>query len=157
MKIAEFVLRPATDADRGAVAEIWHESAGLPTVGPAKMPSLADLRARVDIEMAESWEVTVAEQVGVVVGFLAIKHDKAILAELFLRPEVIGQGIGGALLERAKSSMPAGFTLFTRATNARARRFYEKAGLTVLRTETHARDGDLVVFYGWSPGPSTRG
>jgi ribosomal protein S18 acetylase RimI-like enzyme len=155
--MAEFVLRPAIDADRDAIAAIWHESAGLPTVGPAKMPSLASLRARVDIEMESSWEVTVAEQHGNVVGFLAIERDDAVLDELFLLPEVIGQGIGGALLAQAKAAMPAGFTLFTRATNVRARRFYEKAGLVALRTETHARDGDLIVFYGWSLGPSTLG
>jgi ribosomal protein S18 acetylase RimI-like enzyme len=149
---AEFVLRPAADQDRDAIAAIWHESAGLPTVGPATMPSPAQLRARVDVEMDNSWEVTVAEQRGTVVGFLAIKRDEAVLAELFLRPQAIGQGIGSQLLARAKALMPTGFTLFTRATNVRARRFYEKAGLTVLRTETHARDGDLIVFYGWSPG-----
>ena len=114
------------------------------------MPSPAQLRARVDVEMDNSWEVTVAEQRGTVVGFLAIKRDEAVLAELFLRPQAIGQGIGSQLLARAKSLMPTGFTLFTRATNVRARRFYEKAGLTVLRTETHARDGDLIVFYGWA-------
>src|SRR5690242_17955633 len=148
---AGLVLRSAVDRDRDAIAAIWHESAGLPTVGPARMPSPADLRARVDVEMEHNWEVTVAERAGVVVGFLAIKRDEAILAELFLRPEAIGAGIGGALLAVAKAAMPGGFTLFTRATNTRARRFYEKAGLVVLRTETHARDGDLIVFYGWAP------
>ena len=148
---ARFELRSATDRDRDAIAAIWHESAGLPTVGPANMPSRADLRARVDFEMAGSWEVTVAEQRGVVVGFLAVRRNEAVLAELFLRPDVIGQGIGGALLDRAKTAMPGGFTLFTRATNVRARRFYERAGLTVLRTETHRRDGDQIVFYGWTP------
>jgi ribosomal protein S18 acetylase RimI-like enzyme len=149
----QFTLRPATDTDRDAIAAIWHESAGLPTVGPpaGRMPSPADLRARVDVEMDHHWEVTVAERQGVVVGFLAIKRQEAILAELFLRPEAIGAGIGGVLLAEAKAAMPGGFTLFTRATNARARRFYEKAGLVVLRTETHARDGDMIVFYGWIP------
>jgi ribosomal protein S18 acetylase RimI-like enzyme len=146
-----FTLRAAVDRDRDAVAAIWHESAGLPTVGPAKMPSPADLRTRVDIEMDGPWEVTVAERGGTVVGFLAIKRDEAVLAELFLRPEVIGQGIGQALIAHAKAEMPDGFTLFTRATNVRARRFYERAGLTVSRTETHPRDGDQIVFYSWSP------
>lgn len=148
---ADFTLRHAVDQDRDAIAAIWHESAGLPTVGPAKMPSPAALRARVDVEMDGPWEVTVAELRGRVVGFLALKRDEAVLAELFLRPEVIGQGIGQALLARAKAAMPDGFTLFTRAGNARARRFYERAGLTVLRTEIHPRDGDPIVYYGWSP------
>ena len=149
--VARFFLRPAVDQDRDAVAAIWHESAALPTVGPARMPSQADLRARVDVEMETAWDVTVAEQHGAVVGFLAIKRSEAVLAELFLRPAAIGQGIGQALMAHAKLSMPAGFTLYTRTGNARARRFYERAGLVVLRTETHPRDGDPIVFYGWSP------
>jgi ribosomal protein S18 acetylase RimI-like enzyme len=146
-----FTLRPAVDLDRDAIAAIWHESAGLPTVGPAVMPSPAALRARVDVEMDGPWDVTVAEQDGAVVGFLAVKRDEAVLAELFLKPEAIGQGIGQALMAEAKAAMPRGFTLFTRAGNLRARRFYERAGLTVLRTEIHPRDGDPIVFYGWSP------
>lgn len=150
---ARFLLRPAVAADRDAIAAIWHESAGLPTVGPPPehMPSPAALRARVDVEMDSNWDVTVAERAGTVVGFLAIKRKDAILAELFLRPEAIGAGIGSALLAEAKASMPGGFTLFTRAANTRARRFYERAGLVVLRNQTHPRDGDQVVFYGWSP------
>lgn len=151
--MSEFTLRPATDRDRDAIAAIWHESAGLPTVGPpaGRMPSPAELRTRVDVEMDRNWDVTVAERAGVVVGFLAIRREEAILAELFLRPEVIGAGIGSALLAVAKAAMPGGFTLFTRATNVRARRFYEKSGLAALRTETHPRDGDPIVFYGWTP------
>lgn len=85
-----FILRPAVDADRDAIAAIWHESAALPTVGPARMPSPSALRTRVDVEMDGPWEVTVAEQYGAVVGFLALKRNEAVLAELFLRPEVIG-------------------------------------------------------------------
>ena len=148
-----YLLRPAVDGDRDAIAAIWHESAGLPTVGPpaGRMPSPADLRARVDVEMDGQWEVTVAERAGIVVGFLALRRHDAILAELFLRPDAIGGGIGSALLARAKAEMPAGFTLFTRATNLRARRFYEKAGLVVHRTEIHPRDGDEIIFYAWAP------
>lgn len=146
-----FVLRPAVDGDRDAIAQIWHQSAGLPTVGPAQMPSADQLRARVDVEMDTNWQVVVAQRSDTVVGFLAIRRNEAVLAELFLRPEAIGQGIGVALLNCAKTEMPGGFTLFTRAGNARARRFYEKAGLVVLRSETHPRDGDEIVFYGWSP------
>jgi hypothetical protein len=32
----------------------------------------------------------------------------------------------------------------------RARRFYEKAGLIYLREDTHPRDGDPIVHYGWN-------
>jgi len=66
-------LRPAIEADRDAIAEIWHESASLPGVGPPVIPSLAELRERVDREFNAGWQVTVAVRDDRIVGFLAIK------------------------------------------------------------------------------------
>lgn len=149
---SSFELRPSTEADHDAIAEIWHESASLPGVGPADMPSQADLRKRVDVEFASGWRVTVALRGEDVVGFLAIKPEAAILCEIFIRPGHLGIGIGQALLSRAMAAMPEGFTLHTRPTNMRARRFYEKAGLVFLREGTHPRSGDAIIYYGWNAG-----
>jgi putative acetyltransferase len=143
-------LRPAIEADRDAIAEIWHVSASLPGVGPPDMPTAGELRQRVDREFASGWQVTVAVREGAVVGFLALKPSEAILAELFVRPEAIGTGAGRALLAHAVEAMPDGFTLLTRSGNARARRFYEKAGLTFLRDDVHPRAGDAITYYGWN-------
>jgi putative acetyltransferase len=142
-------LRPATEADRDAIAEIWHTSASLPGVGPPVMPAARELRERVDREFAAGWQVTVAVREDRVAGFVAIKPAEAILAELFVRPEAIGTGAGKVLLAHAMEAMPAGFTLFTRSGNARARRFYERAGLTFLRNDVHPRAGDPITYYGW--------
>jgi putative acetyltransferase len=143
-------LRAAIGADRHAIAEIWHASASLPDVGPPIMPTARELRERVDREFAAGWQVTVAVRKDGVMGFLAIKPSEAILAELFVRPEAIGTGVGRTLLAHAVEAMPAGFTLFTRSANARARRFYEKAGLTFLRNDVHPRAGDPITYYGWN-------
>jgi ribosomal protein S18 acetylase RimI-like enzyme len=113
------------------------------------MPSQAELRKEIDAEFIAGWQVTLAVRGDEIVGFLAIKPDEAVLAELFVRPGSLGGGIGRALLAQAIDAMPDGFTLFTRSGNARARQFYEKAGLTVLRKGTHPRFGDPIVFYGW--------
>lgn len=145
-------LRPATAADYDAIAAIWHASAGLPGVGPAKLPSLERLRARVDVEIAAGWQVTVAEIEGEIIGFLAIKPAAAILDQLFMHPDARGMGLGLVLLEAAKAQLPDGFTLFTRPGNMPARRFYEKHGLTHLRDELHPVFGDPIVWYGWVPG-----
>lgn len=148
----DIALRPATAADYDAIAAIWHLSAGLPGVGPAKLPSLERLRARVDVEIAEGWRVTVAEAGGEIIGFLAIKPEAAILDQLFMHPEARGMGLGLDLLDAAKEQMPGGFTLFTRPGNTPARRFYEKHGLTHLRDELHPVFGDPIVWYGWKQG-----
>jgi GNAT superfamily N-acetyltransferase len=145
-------LRPSNEADHSTIAEIWHSSASLPGVGPPVMPTLGDLRERVDREFAAGWEVMVAVRDDHVIGFIAIKPSEAILAELFVRPESVGSGIGKALLAHAFRVMPSGFTLLTRSGNARARRLYEKAGLVFLRDDVHPRAGDPITYYGWNVG-----
>ena len=133
------LLRPAREADRDAIADIWHASASLPDVGPPDMPSRRELRLRVDVEMATGWQVTIAEAGGASIGFLAIRPSEATLNELFVRPDHLGGGVGRALFEHAKAAMPDGFTLYTRSSNARARRFYEREGMVPLREDVHPR------------------
>jgi putative acetyltransferase len=149
-------LRPSNEADNDAIAEVWHRSASLPGVGPAVMPTEADLRSRFDLELAAGWDVTVAVHRNEIIGFVAIKRKEAVLAELFVRPGSLGAGVGRMLLAHAIAAMPEGFTLYTRAANERARRFYEKAGLVELRTGTHPRSGDPIVYYGWNIAPSVK-
>jgi len=151
MTAKAFALRPATSADRDAIATIWHEGASLPGVGPVALPSLAELRQRVDAEFAEGWVVTVAETGGAVAGFLAIRPDRALLDHFFLRADSRGAGVGKALFMEAMAAMPDGFTLFTRPGNIRACRFYESHGMRPLREEIHPRFGDVIVFYAWRP------
>ncbi len=145
-----FTFRLAQPEDHDAVAEIWHASASLPTVGPAIMPQLAALRRRLDQEIATGWSITLAELDGEIVGFLAIKPAEAILDQLFVRPDRLGTGLGSALLAHAKSLMQGGFTLFTRSGNIRARRFYERAGLAHLRDDVHPTFGDAISYYRWN-------
>ncbi|WP_027169601.1 N-acetyltransferase [Mesorhizobium sp. WSM3224] len=146
-----FIIRPASAADHGQIAEVWHSSASLPTVGPPTMPTLEDLRRRVDIEFSAGWDVTVAARNSEIIGFVAVTPPEAVLSELFVRPDSLGAGIGRALLQHAMLAMPSGFTLFTRSGNIKARRFYEKAGLTFLRDDLHPRNRDPVTHYGWIP------
>jgi len=147
-----FALRPAHAGDHDAIAAIWHSGASLPHVGPAALPPLSELRHRVDQEFAEGWQVTVAIQDDAVAGFIALLPEARILDQLFIHPDAFGLGIGRALFAEAIAAMPDGFTLFTRPGNSRARRFYEKAGMTMLREEIHPRFGDTIMFYGWQPG-----
>ncbi len=144
-------LRPATDRDRDRIAAIWHAGASLPGVGPPLMPGRAELRRRVDEEMADGWQVVLAEIAGETVGFVALRPARQLLAELFLDPAHLHRGIGRLLLDHAKSAMPRGFSLFTTAANARARHFYEREGLVAGRMASHPRAGHPVVWYRW-PG-----
>ncbi len=146
------LLRPATPADYDAIAAIWHRSAGLPGVGPVRLPSLEQLRARIDVEIEAGWQVTVAVAGEEIIGFLALKPEAAILDQLFMHPDARGLGLGLLLLDEAKAQLPDGFTLFTRTGNTPARRFYEKHGLSHLRDELHPVFGDPIAWYGWKQG-----
>ena len=95
----------------------------LPGVGPEVMPTEQELRRRLDLEFVAGWSVTVAIRKNEIIGFVAIKPDEAVLAELFACPGSTGSGVGRALLAVAMKAMPAGFTLYIRSANARARRF----------------------------------
>ncbi|MPL82872.1 hypothetical protein SDC9_28821 [bioreactor metagenome] len=145
------LLRPAGAADRAAIARIWHASAG--HGGAPNLPSPEFLRERVEAALGTLWpEVTVAEEAGEIVAFLALAPARGVLEEIFVRPDRIGQGLGRQLLDLAKQRMPAGFTLYTWAQNAPARAFYERAGLVRAQEGRHPERGHPVVHYAWTPG-----
>lgn len=150
---SNYRLRPATSDDHDAIAEIWHSSASLPGVGPPVMPTLGELRRRVNEEITAGWKVTVAEQNSAIVGFAAVKPNDAILDQLFVRPGHIGSGLGRALLKCCQEQMPAGFTLHTASSNEKARQFYERAGMRILRQDFHPRTGHPVTYYVWNTWP----
>ncbi|RWR12765.1 GNAT family N-acetyltransferase [Paenirhodobacter populi] len=151
--MGDVFLRPGRDGDRAAIARIWHDSAGF--AGAPSLPPIDWLRQRVDALSGKVWQVTVAEDAGGIVAFVAIEPDRATLSELFVRPDRIGTGLGAKLLGHARAQMPGGFTLYTWAGNAAARRFYERAGLVPTHEGRHPERGHPVVHYAWKPPVSS--
>ncbi len=145
----DVLLRPATEADRDAIARIWWDGARSTGIIATELPGRAELRVRIDDELANGWQVTVADDAGTVIGFLALRPDQARLDQIFVAPDRQGEGIGRELFAAARAAMPAGFSLRTAADNARARRFYH--ALVPLRAESglHPRRGYPVVTYGF--------
>lgn len=144
-------LRPALATDRDAIARIWLEGWDSTGIPPAGEHSYALLRERVDVELAGGWQVTVAQGDGAVIGFAALRPDLGKLDQLFVAPDVLGQGVGKALMAYAARAMPHGFMLWTHGDNLRARRFYE--ALVPLRREDglHPKHGHPIRTY-WFAG-----
>jgi GNAT superfamily N-acetyltransferase len=91
--------------------------------------------------------VFVADREGEVIGFVGCgrsmdedaEEDTGEVYAIYLRPEVVGTGVGRSLFFRANDHLRAsGFrraTLWVLAENARTRRFYEIAGWRADGTE----------------------
>lgn len=149
------ILRRATSADAGVVAEISTTSrhTAMPTVRWAHTPE--EDRWWVANILLPTEEVWVAEQDGMVKGFLALHDDAegAWVSQLYLRPGTWRHGIGSALLTHAKALRPAGLRLWCFQVNAQGRAFYERHGFTL----DHMTDGaaneerEPDMLYVWQP------
>ena len=147
-------MRRATPDDAGVVAQISTTSrlAAMPTIRWAH--TAEEDRWWVANVLLPQEEVWVAEQAGIVLGFLAL-HDGWV-SQLYLRPEAWRRGIGSALLAHAKALCPDGLRLWCFQVNAGGRAFYEHHGFAVERrgdgSENEEREPDIL--YAWAPGPS---
>jgi GNAT superfamily N-acetyltransferase len=146
-------IRPYRDADRDATALLWMASWRSTGLTVALEPAEAELYAlshqRIVCEIATGWVVHLAWDGGRLVGFLVLKPQAGCLDQIFVLPEEQGRGIGRALLDFAKRELPHGMWLRTAAANTRARRFYERNGLTATETDTHPVLGHATIIYRW--------
>jgi GNAT superfamily N-acetyltransferase len=123
-------LRPATAADAARLTDIHLTSRA------AAMPWLATPH---DARETAAWmagvvlvedTVLVDEEDGEVQGFAALHDDW--LEHLYVDPARQGRGVGRRLLAAAQALRPGGLRLFVFTRNARARRFYERAGFVLV-------------------------
>ena len=134
------MIRPATEADARALAEIqargWrHAYADI--VDPERMPTVEDQTPRWVAHLDAGGVVHVWDQDGRVVGFATAGpgRDDARVGELYaiyVDPQAQGAGVGSALLAAAEQSLrDAGHReaiLWTFEANGLARAFYERHG-----------------------------
>lgn len=144
-------MRSARDADRDAIARVWLDGWQSTGIRLAEQPDYVGLRSRVDEELANGWRVTVADWAGEVLGFAALRPDLAKLDQIFVKADALGQGIGAALMAHARRAMPDGFSLWTHADNARARRFYENQAPLRFEDGMHPTHGHPIRTY-WFAG-----
>ena len=159
---SDLTLRPAVPEDAPRLAELYTAArvAAVPAMPPAVHTADEDrawLAARLADGRHEAW---LAEDEGGVLGY-ALFTD-TWLDQLFVRPDLTGQGVGSALLELVKGLRPQGFCLWVFETNQGARRFYARHGLVPLeRTDGSAneeRAPDVrMAWPGERPLPFLRG
>lgn len=110
--MSSVILRPFTPGEEVALVEIWFTSWLSVGIDHPKVTRefLAD---RLPRDLAQRWDVTIAEVDGTIAGFLALVLPEHRLDQLFIKPDAQGQGIGHKLFKLAKQKMPAGFWLST--------------------------------------------
>jgi ribosomal protein S18 acetylase RimI-like enzyme len=146
------VVRPMEPDDTGAAAEVWWRArVAARAVMPAPVHSEEQVRrwfADVLLADGQTW---VAEQDGRVVAVLTLDGDD--LDQLYVVPELAGQGIGSMLVDLAKQLRPDGLELWVFQTNLAAQEFYRRHGFAeVRRTDgSHNEERAPDVRMAWRP------
>ena len=144
----QFNLRPATEEDAQAIAEVYFASFRLLTFLP-KLHTAEEYHRFIANVILKECAVTVVEDDTGIISFLALRGEEVRL--LYTRPDRIGLGVGTQLIEAAKSSGVTALELWCFQANARARRFYEARGFHAIRFTDGAENEERTpdVRYRW--------
>ena len=146
-----FTLRNYRDNDFDATVALWREAweAAMPEIDfAARLPWW---RKRWVEEIVPGNRIAVAEVEGRVVGCVVIDPRSAYLDQIVVEPAFWGSGIADALLDDAKRTCPTGILLYVNQDNARAIRFYERAGFVREKAGTNPLSGHPTWQYQWRP------
>lgn len=146
--MAEFVFRPYRSSDEDAAIALWHRT------WQQAYPAV-DFAARLDAwrkrwceELAPAARIIVAEQRGVMAGFVTVDAT-GYLDQLVVDPDLWGSTLGDALIRHAKLLSPDGITLLVNTDNDRAIRFYERNGFVHTHDSVNPASGRPVYGMAW--------
>ena len=146
---SSFPLRPYRADDEDAAIALWHTTWQLAYPAIDFTKRLPWWRERWRNELVPQADIVVAEQDGVLCGFVTI--DRAgYLDQLVVAPAQWGSGLAAALVDEAKRRAPAGVALKVNADNFRAIRFYQRNGFVETGQEVNS-SGRPVLNLAWTP------
>lgn len=110
------------------ITRLWFEAqtVAMPEMMTRMGYTLEDAREFFQRVIVDEDQIWVYEHDGVPLGFFAIHGE--LIDRLYVDPAHHRQGIGQALLEKARQLLPEHMWLYTHAANRMARSFYEKNG-----------------------------
>jgi putative acetyltransferase len=151
MMPADVTLRRYRQSDEDAAVTLWLRS------WQAAYPQL-DFIARLDWwrqrwrdELLRTADIVLAEDAGIIIGFVTIDPLTLYLDQIVVAPEHWRSGIGAVLLEEARRISPHGLDLDVNVDNARAIAFYKKHGFTIAGPGKNAISGKPVHRMSWRP------
>jgi putative acetyltransferase len=143
-----FTLRPYRDGDEDAAIALWCEtwSQAYPDIDfAARVPWW---RERWRSELVPNAAIIVAEQTGLLVGFVTI-DTRTYLDQLVVAPALWGSKLADALVDEAKRLSPDCITLLVNEDNARAVRFYQRNGFVDAGKDVNPTSGRPVLKMEW--------
>ena len=145
-------LRPYRSPDLAEVVSLWRASKrkAFPYVEVQQSYSLEDDTAHFRDVIAKDCEVWLAESGDQILGLMALEGD--LIDQLFVKIDAQGQGIGTALLIKARELSPSGLRAYTFQKNTAARTFFEKYDFHVVRAgASPPPENEPDLEYTWLP------
>ncbi len=148
------VIRLYKPEDFDDITRLWFEaeSAAMPKLMARMGYKLDDAREFFQRAVIPENQIWVYERDGVALGFLAIQGE--FIDRLYVDPAYHRQGIGQALLSKARKLLPKHMWLYTHVANKMARAFYEKNGFVAEKFGVSpAPESEPDVEYHWRAKP----
>jgi putative acetyltransferase len=142
------VLRPYRPSDEDAAIELWRKTwqRTYPEIDfAARVPWW---RERWRTELVPNAAIVVAEETGVLVGFVTIDRE-AYLDQLVVAPDRWGSKLADALVDEAKRLSPDSIALLVNQDNTRAIRFYQRNGFVRAGPDVNPTSGRPVLRMDW--------
>jgi ribosomal protein S18 acetylase RimI-like enzyme len=142
-------IRPAHPDEYDEVARVWMESFVSTGLEDGSKYLLANLRARVPMEIEKGWSLYVADDDGRIAAMLALHLPDRYLDQLFVAPEYQGNGLGRRLLAFTREQLPDEIWLRCIRENDKAWRWYEREGFVFEKQEVESKTGFTMKYYRW--------
>jgi ribosomal protein S18 acetylase RimI-like enzyme len=143
-------IRPARSDEYDAIALVWMNSWVSTGLAEASNFLLANLRARIEREIENGWNLFVADDNGTLAAMLALHPPMAHLDQLFVAPDHQSRGLGRQLLAFTRQHLPDEIFLRCVRENEKAWRWYEREGFVFEQEKVEPMTGFVMKYYRWN-------
>jgi ribosomal protein S18 acetylase RimI-like enzyme len=149
-------IRPDRFDEYDEIGRFWMNGRVSTGLAEAGNFLLAQLRARIPLEVGKGWNLYVADDDGHLAAMLALHLPKLYLDQLFVAPEYQGQGIERRLLAFTRRQLPDEILLRCVRENEEAWRWYEREGFLYGEEAVEPMTGFTMKFFRWKKGRTAR-
>jgi GNAT superfamily N-acetyltransferase len=150
------IIRPARPDEYDEIARVWMNSWVSTGLAEASNFLLAQLRARIPLEVGKGWSLFVADDGGALAAMLALHLPDFYLDQLFVAPDYQGQNLGRSLLAFTREKLPDEIYLRCVRENEKAWRWYEREGFVYEKEAVEPMTGFVMKYYRWKKEGAVR-